>query len=229
MEVTMPYCNQCGRYIGGGLLCQWCTGDTPQEAEGSTASEVPCTVTEDEVVPENIGITPTEETVCEEGEGSTGEVSEEAFEETEAQPPAEETPSAESRGREGLRRVRASVGDFAERAGGAVREIFSGDARTEREPRQNRVMAVLSYMSLLWVVPYLVAGRTPYTETHLARGLTFLLLDCLGLTLGGIAFFSGVIMPPAMPLFAGVAEVILLISLAGRAWSVVRCVRTCRA
>ena len=49
----------------------------------------------------------------------------------------------------------------------------------EQDIKDNKVMAVLSYIGILWLIPLLAAKESPYAQFHANQGIV--------LTLGGIA------------------------------------------
>jgi uncharacterized membrane protein len=186
--------------------------DTPAEepcnsgAEPTNAGAAPRSDGEE---PNTIGGTPT-------SDGATpGEATQEAPSREEAQRGAEEPPST---GR-GARRA-----FFA-----GVRHCLSTPDRTSlfpaRDIREHRGMAVLCYLWILWVIPLFRARDSRYVRYHLGQGLMLLLLDCLGATFFGIAYFTDGFLPVAAPAFWALAEVALLLSLSLKLFGVVGAAR----
>lgn len=85
-------------------------------------------------------------------------------------------------------------------------------AFTQRDIREHRAMAVLCYLWVLWLIPFLRARSSRYVRYHLGQGLLLLLMDCLGATFCGIAYLLGGALPVCAPAFAALAEVTFLIS-----------------
>ncbi len=272
----MPYCNQCGRYIGGGMLCAWCGEshqsnstptqptqtmpvpdtmiplDVPQESEetasvlGTTPSSVlseqpvePTALTPNETTPanENAPLTPTVEesppteapsllphNIADAPTAPAAQPTESSTDTPRAEAPQEPSPSVQSPREETSRAGRVSAAVWQQ-----VRQVFDTPDHTDtfspREIRSGRMMSVLCYLWVLWIIPYTCAKNARYVRFHLRQGLTLLLTDCLGLTLGGVAALIGSVIPIAMPLFAALAELILLASLALKAWAIIGVLR----
>ncbi len=240
----MPYCNQCGRYIGGGMLCAKC-GETmsSRDEEGCrgldglpTPDGVDAPERREEIneeTPSYTGTTPMdgeEGMDVHEGEDVPGDVTGEVVSEgrtiVTSPEEEEETPPATERheSREDPRRTTGAR--FGRRIGEWVVKLFSPRAEETdfppHEMREGRWMAILCYLGVLWAIPYFFARSNRYVAHHLERGLNILLMDCLGLTLGAVALALGVVMPILMPLAAAAAEVVLLSAVSVSIWSMVR-------
>ncbi len=247
----MPYCNQCGRYIGGGMLCAWC-GEANVKTEedncrgldglptpdGAAMRLGEDTRSGDEEMPGNSGTAsadegeePAEMPVTD-GAHVPGDVTGEVVSEgrTIVTAPEEDTheecpPSGETKHTTGSEK-RSFGARLGAKLGEWMLSVFSPregeDAFPPHEKSRGRGMAVLCYMGVLWAIPYFCARSSRYVSYHLARGLNLLLLDCLGLTLGAMALALGVVMTPLMPLVAAAAEVVLLGSVSMSIWSIVR-------
>ncbi len=244
----MPYCNQCGRYIGGGMLCTWC-GDTHEETEegGCTRDTRP---TEDGVatdvaaaednksdgeVPSDTGTTPSEneddevaEMPVTRGDDVPGDVTGEVVSEgrTIVTTPEEDTHETEDPPPEDAPPTRGVGAKIGAKIGEWLVGLFTpreGETPPpSRETGRSRAMAVLCYLGVLWAIPYFFARSSRYVAYHLERGLNLLLLDCLGLTLGAVALLLGVVVPIMMPLAAAAAEVVLLGAVSMSIWHIVR-------
>lgn len=51
-----------------------------------------------------------------------------------------------------------------------------GGAVDPQDAEKNKIMGVLSYWTLLWVVPYLMARQSPFVKFHLNQGLAIWLM-----------------------------------------------------
>ncbi len=236
----MPYCNQCGRYIGGGMFCNRC-GEAREDGseevcrgldgmptpDGHDTTEIDEEIKSGEM-PSNTGSTPIEnqedDPFVHAGEDVCGDTNREVVsegrtivtEEDEETPPAEEAPPAAEK-----KRVRDGIGKRL--LGMLARAASYGeDDFPPHERRAGRCMAVLCYLGVLWAIPYFTARSSRYVAHHLERGLNLLLVGCLGLTLGAAALAVGGIVPILMPLFAAGAELVLLVSITGSGWNIIR-------
>lgn len=97
---------------------------------------------------------------------------------------------------------------------------FSG-----RDIREHRRIAALSYLWILWFVPFFGARSSRYVRYHLGQGVMLLLLDCLAVTFFGIATLLGGVLSHAAPAFAALGEVALLLSLLLKIFGVVSALR----
>ncbi len=238
----MPYCNQCGRYIGGGMLCQWC-GDARENPINPKATQMhspphPCPVP-DEEEPKNMPSPPESDMESPACSPDTA-ASEEACDEEalfanlpsfadfaiptpttdEATPPpnpvsSEESPSPEAASTPASDPSKHTFTTASKCAAKNAYSAFFGvpdltERFSVRDIREHRGMAILSYLWVLWFIPYLFARRTRYVRYHLEAALPCLLVDCLALSLGGIAILIGSFAPIVAPLFAASAELLLL-------------------
>ncbi len=234
----MPYCNQCGRYIGGGMFCNRC-GDareniTDENCRGMDGMPTPDGAPEEgacnEEMPSDVGETPTndEETMTPyEGQDVCGDTNREVVSEgrtivtEEEDEHNEETKNAE----ETTTKPKRSLGALFRRLGGYLMTVLCREEEIPCAPyegKQGRTMAVLCYLGVLWAIPYFTARTSRYVAHHLERGLNMLLLGCLGMTLGAGALLLGGVIPILMPLAAALAELVLLVAFAGSAWNIVR-------
>ncbi len=221
----MPYCNQCGRFIGGGMLCEWC-GDTRQNLNQNETPEVSgeSLPIPDEVPAEAEKVAPPEE---------HAEVPEEHVEmpkEPESSDKEEPQSVTEEETKKGTEQAESEApGRMREtfKIKDKVRFLLSGRdaAFSRREMRAGRWMAALSYLWLLWLIPYFFATPSRYVRHHMTQALPWLLVDCIALSLGGIAVLIVSFAAFLAPLFAAFAEVLLLVSLIAKCcglWRVFR-------
>lgn len=198
----MPYCNGCGRYISDGVLCTYCS---VKEEPGKIEA-----VLEDPKEEELVG------EVC--------------------VPPPEEEPAVLAQTEEeievcvprlrGRRLARRWRGVCKRQLGRAKKCLDTPDSTHlygGEDIRHHRGMAVLCYLWVLWAVPYLRGGKSPFVKYHLEQGLTLLLLDCLGATFLGVAWVLGSMLFPAAPALAAVGEVTLLVSLLLKIFGCISC------
>ncbi len=179
----MPYCNHCGRYIERGTFCDWCQENTQEEPKAPEAE-----------------VEPQEET--------HEETTQEAPLETPEEAPKEETPQRKKRYFAApLRHTRLSQG---------VRSLLDTPDTTAvytlRDARDGRVMSMLCYLWILWVIPFFLKRSSPFVRYHLGQGLMLLLMDCLGVTFIGISLLLDTLLPVAAPAFMALGEVALLLS-----------------
>ncbi len=79
---------------------------------------------------------------------------------------------------------------------------------TQKDIDDNKVMAILSYIWILVLIPLLAVKDSPFTKYHVKQGLVLLIsMLALGLGLGIIMGILGFI--PIINIFAGIASVIL--------------------
>ncbi len=229
----MPYCNQCGRYIGGGMFCDRC-GDTGQNTNEETCRGLDGMPTPDCAPPE------TEDINYEEvpSDIDTSSIEDDNMDVARgAHVPGDDNREVVSEGRtivtgDDEEHHDTPPTDAKQKKRGPMRRLFSifGEKLcrednmpySEKEAKRGRFMAVLCYLGILWAIPYFCARSSRYISYHLERGLNLLLLECLGFTCGAAALFMGVVIPVLMPLLAATAEVVLLVAVAGSMWNVVR-------
>ena len=53
------------------------------------------------------------------------------------------------------------------------------DGRVARDAKENRIMAALSYLGPLCLVPFFAARQSPFAQYHALRGINLLLLEIL--------------------------------------------------
>ena len=86
-------------------------------------------------------------------------------------------------------------------------------------------MAVLSYLGLLWIIPFFCARTSRFVKFHLGQGLLLLLTDGIGATLLGVALLLFGFAPAVAPAVAAISEVLLFVSLALKIFGVVSALR----
>lgn len=237
----MAYCNHCGRYIEEGLLCRYCTdahGAEPRE-QAIIGEQTPV---EPSAPPEN----PTDvETNGEEAEatphgaeqppqGDPGQGEAPFVEEGESTAPQQvadadaacactgktETCACTDKTETCGRTARACRRLYAALSTPDTTHAFSG-----RDIRENRGMAALCYLWVLWFVPFFFARSSRYVGYHLGQGLMLLLVDCIAATFLGIAWMLVGTLAAAAPAFAALGEVALLLSLLLKIFGVVSALR----
>lgn len=223
----MPYCNACGKYIREGLLCPYCTRVTPDDESypvpdedetaapsmtgGSGETDAPY----DGEEPEKADAP---DSVSDAGHGTCDE-------ETAAPPEPEESAGADAGAREET--------DAAPHAGAATppdpvpglnatfRRAYARILDTEdttdrfspRDVRAHRTMAALSYLGILWAIPFFFARSSRFVRFHLGQGLLLLLADGIAATLLGLTLLLEGLAPAVSPALAALVEVIAFFSL----------------
>ena len=186
----MPYCNNCGRYIENGTFCDWCQEHVQEESMEGAAPDAPQNELYMEV---ETASRPQEETI----------------EETDIQ--NQPTPTRQ----EGKKRYFAAplrISRLAPRMRALLDTPDTTGVYTLRDAREGRWMSVLSYLWILWIIPFFLKRSSPFVRYHLGQGLMLLLMDCLGVTFLGISFLLGTLLPVATPAFMALGEVALLLS-----------------
>lgn len=208
----MPYCNHCGNPIDAGNLCAACTETegAPEEEtiDGEGAAEVlqDLPTIREEAPPfaeiETENTTPPAQEADTDGETGPEEA------------PSEETPD-----------------DTAARERGYLSEklarLMSTPDRTRdysaEDIGEHRRLSALSYLWLLWLIPFFCARSSRFVRYHLGQGILLILWDCIAVTLAGIGYFLGSVAPVAAPAVYAVAEVVLLVSLFLKVFGIVSC------
>lgn len=219
----MPYCNACGKYIREGLLCPYCARVAPDDErypipdpedpipplpveEADDAVDIP-PVGEEPEKPELSGAA---DARCHTG----------CDEETAAPPEAEEEPPERDAGSGSP----MSGGDAADPAPGlnatlrrAYAKILDTEDTTDRfsprDVRAHRTMAALSYLGILWAIPFFFARSSRFVRFHLGQGLLLLLADGIAATLLGLTLLMNSLAPAVCPALAAVTEIIAFLSL----------------
>ena len=210
----MPYCNACGKYIREGLLCPYCARVAPDDErypvpdpeEADDAVDMP-PVGEEPEKPELSGAA---DARCHTG----------CDEETAAPPEAEEEPPERDAGSGSP----MSGGDAADPAPGlnatlrrAYAKILDTEDTTDRfsprDVRAHRTMAALSYLGVLWAIPFFFARSSRFVRFHLGQGLLLLLADGIAATLLGLTLLMNSLAPAVCPALAAVTEIIAFLSI----------------
>ena len=74
-------------------------------------------------------------------------------------------------------------------------------------------MAALSYLGILWAIPFFFARSSRFVRFHLGQGLLLLLADGIAATLLGLTLLTGSLAPAICPALAAATEVIAFLSL----------------
>lgn len=223
----MPYCNACGKYIREGLLCPYCTRVTPDDESYPVPDEdetpaPPMTggsgETDAPYDGEEPGKADAPDSVSDAAPGTCDE-------ETAAPPEPEESAGADAGAEEET--------DAAPHAGGATppdpvpglnatfRRAYARILDTEdttdrfspRDVRAHRTMAALSYLGILWAIPFFFARSSRFVRFHLGQGLLLLLADGIAATLLGLTLLLEGLAPAVSPALAALVEVIAFFSL----------------
>lgn len=226
----MPYCNACGKYIPEGMLCGYCArvapddaypipdpaeGTAPTGAESEPDIAAAAILTADPVFdapaadPEEAARADSPAPSVPEAEAPTGAPDSSAPSEDAGSP--DPAPGINTT----LRRAYARVLDTPD----------TTDRYSPRDVREHRKMAVLSYLGLLWIIPFFCARTSRFVKFHLGQGLLLLLTDGIGATLLGVALLLFGFAPAVAPAVAAISEVLLFVSLALKIFGVVSALR----
>ena len=74
-------------------------------------------------------------------------------------------------------------------------------------------MPALSYLGILWAIPFFFARTSRFVRFHLGQGLLLLLADGITATLLGLTLLLDGLAPAVSPALAAVVEVIAILSL----------------
>lgn len=75
--------------------------------------------------------------------------------------------------------------------------------------QQNKVMAVLAYIGLLFLIPLLAAPQSPYARFHTNQGLILFIVDIIVGVVGGILSVILAFIPIAGPIISGIITFLL--------------------
>lgn len=228
----MPYCNACGKYIREGLLCPYCTRVSPddecypvpdeEEREMPSPEECP-DAPRDGAEPEESG----ESAVLRDGFRLSPDEETAAPPDPETEIPADAATGGVSHGGNAEEAGNAPADD-ARRTGDPVpglnatfRRAYARILDTEdttdrfspRDVRAHRTMAALSYLGILWAIPFFFARSSRFVRFHLGQGLLLLLADGITATLLGLALLLDGLAPAVSPALAAIVEVIAILSL----------------
>lgn len=231
----MPYCNACGKYIREGLLCPYCArvspdddrypvpdpdeeAAAPEAGEATDADGTPPVGEEPEKSGVSDPIAPRYFAECDEETAAPPEAEESAEADTpagsSAYAPGEEATS-------GARTADGGTEDAAPGLNATLRRAYARILDTEdttdrfspRDVRAHRTMAALSYLGILWAIPFFFARSSRFVRFHLGQGLLLLLADGIAATLLGLTLLTGSLAPAICPALAAATEVIVFLSL----------------
>ena len=232
----MPYCNACGKYIREGLLCPYCTrvspddeyDPVPDEEERDAASfpeeptdtspngEEPRESEESAVLTDEFQMSSDEEAaVPPDPEADASEGAEVGISHGGDAPSEGNAPSGDRRS------AGATAGDPVPELNATFRRAYARILDTEdttdrfspRDVRAHRTMAALSYLGILWAIPFFFARTSRFVRFHLGQGLLLLLADGITATLLGLTLLLDGLAPAVSPALAAVVEVIAILSL----------------
>ena len=230
----MPYCNACGKYIREGLLCPYCARVAPDDDRYPVPDPAEMTVPPPCEDGEGTDLPPVGEepgrSVVSDASESNGDAMYD--EEIAAPPEAEETMRASAAGGSspggggGASEAAHTSGehcaeDAAPGLNATLRRAYARILDTEdttdrfspRDVRAHRTMAALSYLGILWAIPFFFARSSRFVRFHLGQGLLLLLADGIAATLLGLTLLTGSLAPAVCPALAAVTETIAFLSL----------------
>lgn len=232
----MPYCNACGKYIREGLLCPYCTRVSPddeydpvpdeEEREASVQEErtdahrdgaEPGEPEESAVLHDGFRMPPDEETAA--PPDPEAEAPEDTA--TSGVSPDRDAPSERNTPARDAQSARAITGDPVPGLNATFRRVYAKILDTEdttdrfspRDVRSHRTMAALSYLGILWAIPFFFARTSRFVRFHLGQGVLLLLADGITATLLGITLLLDGLAPAVCPALAAVMEVIAILAL----------------
>ena len=228
----MPYCNACGKYIREGLLCPYCSRVSPTDEAYPVPDEDRTSVPP---------LTPAEEETNGRGALLIGEEpgESEVFDAAGSllHPTCDEDSAATSKGREATdpeasasgegahgtapHAARKDASDPVPGLNATLRRAYARVLDTEdttdrfspRDVRAHRTMAALSYLGILWAIPFFFARTSRFVRFHLGQGLLLLLADGIAATLLGLTLLLRGLAPAVSPALAAIVEVIAFLSL----------------
>ena len=232
----MPYCNACGKNIREGLLCPYCTrvspddeyDPVPDEEERDAASlpeeptdtspngEEPGKSEESAVLTDEFQMSSDEEAaVPPDPEADASEGAEVGIS------PGGDAPSEGNAPSGDRRSAGATAGDPVPELNATFRRAYARILDTEdttdrfspRDVRAHRTMAALSYLGILWAIPFFFARTSRFVRFHLGQGLLLLLADGITATLLGLTLLLDGLAPAVSPALAAVVVVIAILSL----------------
>ena len=179
----MPYCNACGKYIREGLLCPYCARVAPDDERYP--------VPDPEEADDAVDIPPVGEEPEKRDAGSGSPMS--------GGDAADPAPGLNAT----LRRAYAKILDTED----------TTDRFSPRDVRAHRTMAALSYLGILWAIPFFFARSSRFVRFHLGQGLLLLLADGIAATLLGLTLLMNSLAPAVCPALAAVTEIIAFLSI----------------
>lgn len=231
----MPYCNACGKYIREGLLCPYCARVAPDD------DRYPVPDPEEMTAPlpreneeEGTDLPPVGEGPGISAAFDTSEGGDAMYDEETAAPPEvgetaragaagggssacrEEAPSgaAHSTGERSGKDAAPGLNATLRRAYARILDTEdTTDRFSPRDVRAHRTMAALSYLGILWAIPFFFARSSRFVRFHLGQGLLLLLADGIAATLLGLTLLTGSLAPAVCPALAAVTETIAFLSL----------------
>ena len=87
------------------------------------------------------------------------------------------------------------------------------DRFSPRDVRAHRTMAALSYLGVLWAIPFFFTRSSRFVRFHLGQGLLLLLADGIAATLLGLTLLMNSLAPAVCPALAAVTEIIAFLSI----------------
>lgn len=233
----MPYCNACGKYIREGLLCPYCTRVSPDDEYDPVPDEE-----ERDAASSPEELTDTSPNGEEPGESEESAVLTDEFQmsvdEEAAVPPDPEADASEGAEAVGIshggdapsegnapsgdrRSAGSTAGDPVPELNATFRRAYARILDTEdttdrfspRDVRAHRTMAALSYLGILWAIPFFFARTSRFVRFHLGQGLLLLLADGITATLLGLTLLLDGLAPAVSPALAAVVEVIAILAL----------------
>ena len=228
----MPYCNACGKYIREGLLCPYCTRVSPddewypvpdEEEREASVEEQRTDAPRDGAEPGE----PEESAVLRDGFRMPPDEETAAPPDPETEIPADAATGGVSHGGTAGEAGNAPAddarctGDPVPGLNATFRHVYAKILDTEdttdrfspRDVRSHRTMAALSYLGILWAIPFFFARTSRFVRFHLGQGVLLLLADGIMATLLGITFLLDGLAPAVCPALAAVVEVIAILAL----------------
>ena len=77
----------------------------------------------------------------------------------------------------------ASTNDFSENLKKLTDTPDTTDHYDPRDIADNKLMGILCYLSILWLIPYLTTKDSPFVRFHLNQGLLVLIIGIVGAVL----------------------------------------------